>query len=232
MVEEAATLANVEPIADTEPRRLFAQGAESRLWEAQLAGRPAIVKQRFSKQYRHPTLDRKLTAARLKQEVRGMVRARKMGALTPVLYAVDLLDATISMEKVAGSTVKALLHSGSLAGKDLERVLRQIGEAVAVLHDGGMVHGDLTTSNLMVRSRDNALVVLDFGLSTTSAIPEDKGVDLYVLERAFKSAHSADGDGLFEVVLAAYKKKSRQWNSTLNKFSEVRMRGRKRAMIG
>lgn len=125
-----------------------------RLWEAQLAGRPAIVKQRFSKQYRHPTLDRKLTAARLKQvatrmrvhfhdsrralvsftseampvwadmeldgwkqEVRGMVRARKMGALTPVLYAVDLLDATISMEKVAGSTVKALLHSGALAGE-------------------------------------------------------------------------------------------------------------------
>lgn len=49
------------------------------------------------------------------QEVRGMVRARKMGVLTAVLYAVDLHDATISMERVDGSTVKALLHSGGLA---------------------------------------------------------------------------------------------------------------------
>ncbi len=39
-------------------------------------------------------------------------------------------------------------------------------------------------------------MLLDFGLSATSSIPEDKGVDLYVLERAFKSAHSADGDRL------------------------------------
>jgi TP53 regulating kinase and related kinases len=41
---------------------------------------------------------------------------------------------------------------------ELQRVLTQIGEALAVLHDGGLVHGDLTTSNLMVRSRDTALV--------------------------------------------------------------------------
>jgi len=50
------------------------------------------------------------------QEVRGMVRARKLGTLTPVPYAVDLQAASISMERVAGSTVKALLHSGALAG--------------------------------------------------------------------------------------------------------------------
>ena len=37
-------------------------------------------------------------------------------------------------------------------------MLTQIGEALAILHDGGLVHGDLTTSNLMVRSRDTALV--------------------------------------------------------------------------
>ena len=33
-------------------------------------------------------------------------------------------------------------------------------------------------------------VLIDFGLSFNSTIPEDKGVDLYVLERAFTSAHS------------------------------------------
>ena len=44
-------------------------------------------------------------------------------------------------------------------------------------------------------------MLLDFGLSTSSSLPEDKGVDLYVLERAFKSAHSADGDDLVRVFL-------------------------------
>ncbi len=36
-------------------------------------------------------------------------------------------------------------------------------------------------------------VIIDFGLSTTSTVAEDKGVDLYVLERAFISAHSKQG---------------------------------------
>jgi tRNA A-37 threonylcarbamoyl transferase component Bud32 len=45
-----------------------------------------------------------------------MVRARKLGVLTAVLYAVDLQEASISMERVDGSTVKALLHNSTLQG--------------------------------------------------------------------------------------------------------------------
>ena len=37
-------------------------------------------------------------------------------------------------------------------------------------------------------------VLIDFGLSFTSTIPEDKAVDLYVLERALISMHSSCGD--------------------------------------
>ena len=95
---------------------------------------------------------------------------------------------------------------------------------MATLHDGGLVHGDLTTSNMLVRDSDGALVraqattcaacqhhmvlcfqggvlqrvawlqvLIDFGLSSTSTVAEDKGVDLYVLERALISAHSKQG---------------------------------------
>lgn len=35
-----------------------------------------------------------------------------------------------------------------------------------------------------------AQVVIDFGLSMNSTLPEEKGVDLYVMERAMGSAHS------------------------------------------
>lgn len=61
---------------------------------------------------------------------------------------------------------------------------------MAKLHDGGMIHGDLTTSNMIVRKADEALVLIDFGLATIATLPEDKAVDLYVLERAITSAHS------------------------------------------
>ena len=53
-----------------------------------------------------------------------------------------------------------------------------------------MIHGDLTTSNMIVREADEALVLIDFGLATVATLPEDKAVDLYVLERAITSAHS------------------------------------------
>jgi len=74
-------------------------------------------------------------------------------------------------------------------------------------------------------------VVIDFGLAFNSTVPEDKAVDLYVLERAFTSAHS-DKPHLFQEVLEAYRQKTRQWIPTMKKFAEVRMRGRKRSMVG
>lgn len=110
-------------------------------------------------------------------------------------------------------------------------MLGKIGHAVATLHDAGLIHGDLTTSNMLVRRSDSAVVLIDFGLSYNSTIPEDKGVDLYVLERAFTSAHSKQTD-MFDTLMTSYKRHSRQWSSIFNKFAEVRMRGRKRAMVG
>jgi len=220
-----------DPTVDVSTGRLIAQGAEARVYEVQFLGRPTIVKQRFNKKYRHAILDAQLTAARLKQEARVMVKARKLGAWAPVVYCVEHDAATIYMEKVGGRSVKEAILSGDLGDTGLTSLLGQVGEAVAVLHDGGLVHGDLTTSNMLVRESDGALVIIDFGLSYTSSIAEDKAVDLYVLERACTSAHSKAGP-IFEKILAAYKAKSKYWNPTLNKFAEVRMRGRKRSMVG
>ncbi|KAL4445801.1 hypothetical protein ABPG77_009000 [Micractinium sp. CCAP 211/92] len=211
---------------------LHSQGAEGRVWEGRFLGRPAIVKQRFNKKYRHPQLDAKLTVSRLKQEVRSIMRARKLGVHTPVLYLVDHATACIYMERVEGHSLKTLLHKNSLGDTELDALLVEVGRNIARLHDGGLVHGDLTTSNMMLRQADNQLVLIDFGLSYNSTNPEDKGVDLYVLERAFASAHAEAGAAMFDKVLEAYRRASKQWSATLNRFAEVRMRGRKRQMVG
>ncbi|KAK9829315.1 hypothetical protein WJX72_005157 [[Myrmecia] bisecta] len=220
-----------EPIVSTSGCTLIGQGAEARVWEGMYLGQASILKQRFSKKYRHSTLDAKLTVGRLKQEVRSMLRARKVGVLTPVVQHVDHEASTIYMQKVIGRSIKDVLHEGSLEAEGLKLLMAEVGRILAKIHDGGLVHGDLTTSNMMIRTHDGALVLIDFGLSYNSSVPEDKGVDLYVLERAFTSAHSTQGN-LMDMVLESYRHHSSQWSATFNKFAEVRMRGRKRAMLG
>ncbi|EOA24698.1 hypothetical protein CARUB_v10017976mg [Capsella rubella] len=214
---------------------LIKQGAEARVFESTFAGiRRSIVKERFSKKYRHPVLDAKLTLKRLNAEARCMTKARKLGVCTPVLYAVDTLLHSLTLEYIEGVSVKDIFldfGANGIVEQRLDDVATQIGAAIAKLHDGGLVHGDLTTSNMLVRSGTNQLVLIDFGLSVTSTLPEDKAVDLYVLERALLSMHSSCGN-VMDRILTAYRKSSKQWSATFNKLAQVRQRGRKRTMIG
>ncbi|KAL6505149.1 hypothetical protein OROGR_024966 [Orobanche gracilis] len=176
---------------------LIKQGAEARVFESTFIGKRSIIKERFSKKYRHPSLDSKLTLRRLNAEARCMTKARKLGVLTPVLYAVDPLMHALTFEFVEGSAVKDIfldLGSKGIVDEQLDDIATQIGDAIAKLHDGGLIHGDLTTSNMLIRSGISQLVLIDFGLSFTSTLPEDKAVDLYVLERALLSMHSSCGN--------------------------------------
>ncbi|OAY76061.1 EKC/KEOPS complex subunit bud32 [Ananas comosus] len=213
---------------------LLKQGAEARVFESIFVGQKCIIKERFSKKYRHPVLDSKLTTKRLNAEARCMTKARRLGVPTPVLYAVDPLLHTLTFEYVNGPSVKEILLDFGLNGlvhERLDDIATQIGNAIGKLHDGGLIHGDLTTSNMIVKSGTNQLVLIDFGLSFNSTLPEDKAVDLYVLERALLSMHSSCGN-VMDKILSAYRKASMQWSSTMNKLAQVRQRGRKRTMVG
>ena len=207
------------------------------------------------------------------QEARALLKARKLGVLAPLPLHVDTQASVLYMTFVPGLSVKQRLFEVPAAA-ELSALAAEIGRAVARLHDGSVVHGDLTTSNMVVRQADGALVLIDFGLSYTTSLPEDKAVDLYVLERAITSAHS-DLVGLvrrtasllqlllpvsfpvtqFEEILQAYKRASKNSGAILSKYADgaraqsalfrphsprspallfpaVRMRGRKRSMVG
>ncbi len=133
------------------------------------------------------------------------------------------------------------------ANAHLLGLLRRMGAAVGSLHRVGIVHGDLTTSNLMLRTApgtdetgetdgteanlDGDVVLIDFGLASQSSSDEDRAVDLYVLERAFGSTHPRV-EALFGEVLAAYAQAFKQSKPVMRKLEDVRMRGRKRSMLG
>ena len=107
------------------------------------------------------------------------------------LYLVDPPNHRLYMEKIAGSTMKDLLRSvcNGEYPESAHTWAKEIGIVIGKMHDADIVHGDLTTSNIMIREVDNKAILIDFGLSTVSTVLEDKAVDLYVLERAFISTH-------------------------------------------
>ena len=150
-----------------------------------------------------------------------------------------------------------LKDSSKVASVDLLRVLGEaVGRAVGEMHNVDVVHGDLTTSNLLINPQDAGtqmdafgretsekiktetdlpillVTLIDFGLAQVSKMVEDRAVDLYVLERAFLSTHSKHADVLMESVLNGYKTVNSNAKEILIKYEEVRMRGRKRTMVG
>ena len=94
-----------------------------------------------------------------------MTKARKLGVSTPVLYAVDPVSHTLTFEYIEGPSIKDIfLEFGSqgIVEEKMDDIALQIGTTIGKLHDGGVIHGDLTTSNMLWRSDTNQLVFFNF----------------------------------------------------------------------
>ncbi|MFS7926558.1 putative non-specific serine/threonine protein kinase [Helianthus anomalus] len=131
-----------------------------------------------------------------------MTKARRLGVFTPVHYAVDPVTHTLAFEYIGGPTIKDIfLEFGSkgVVDEKMDDIALQVGDTIGNLHDGG--------------------VLIDFGLSFVSTLPEDKVVDLYVLERALLPMHSSCGN-VMDKILEAYRKSSKQWSATFNKLGQ------------
>ena len=61
-------------------------------------------------------------------------------------------------------------------------VPEEIGRTLALLHDAGVVHGDFTTANLMIKEK--CLYVIDFGLSEITESTEGRAIDLLLIKRS------------------------------------------------
>ena len=238
------------------PPILVTQGAEGRLYKTTylLPDIPCALKYRPPKPYRHPTLDQRLTRHRILSEARILARCQKEGVTVPVVYAIDESSGWLMLEWIQGEAVRAKINQwlaekgkGDLGDASQPRdLMRRIGTAVGKLHKSGIIHGDLTTSNMMLRPwpestsnghsesatiLDGEVVIIDFGLASQGIQDEDRAVDLYVLERAFGSTHPR-AEHLFTETLDAYKGAFKQAGVVLKRLEDVRLRGRKRTMVG
>lgn len=208
-----------------------AQGAEAIVQRIVIDGQQLIRKHRFPKKYRHADLDARLTRQRTASEARALCRAHKLGLPVPAPLLVCPERGLLVMQYIAdATTVKEALWKG-LYEPMVRHMAGLMGTLIAKMHQHDMIHGDLTTSNVLVRCDSSVhIYFVDFGLAGQSASVEEKAVDMYVLERAVKATHSADHPDFFEMILSAYLD---SWDEDARaklhgRFEQVRARGRKR----
>lgn len=227
--------------------KLMKQGAEGKIYNGFYLGKPTIMKERFPKSYRHKDLDTQLTKDRIKAEARAILRCKMVGILTPCIYLVDFDRRRIYMEHFVNSiTVKEFLYkvesNSDIDHSILKRLGTLIGTNLGKMHANNIIHGDLTTSNMLLVNKNNEnvfndlnnlnLSLIDFGLAHVESSAEDKGVDLYVLERAMLSTHQVT-DIILPIIISSYKSTNKKgFDEVMRKFEEVRARGRKRTMVG
>lgn len=180
----------VEPDNDNEPhregthigpyrlRRRLGKGGMGTVYEAihEKIGRSVAVKLLSARLSRRASArERFLNEARAGARVRhpGLVQIFDHGALpdgTPYLL----------MELLHGQTVRALLarrDDGRQSLADALRIGRQVADALAAAHAGGIVHRDIKPDNLMLEEEPEAegglrIKVLDFGIAKFLQAPD------------------------------------------------------------
>ncbi len=166
------------------------QGAEAIIYETD----DRIIKKRVAKGYRLPEIDFELRKARTAREARIL---KKAGIPVPKILNIDKKDMIIEMEKIEG--VKLSDHLEKLDYCEISSV---VGKQIAMLHRKNIIHGDLTTSNMIYS--EGVVYFIDFGLSFTSTKAEDKAVDLHLLKQALDSRHNTICEDCLEAVKKAY----------------------------
>lgn len=205
--------------------KLLRRGAEADLYLGEWYGMRVVVKRRVPKRYRNPNLDSRIRRSRTAREAQLIHDAKMAGVPTPLVYAVDMNDTTIIMEYVEGGRVKEVLEA--MAPEERRRLCRRLGALIGRLHRAGVIHGDLTTSN-MILAGDGRVFFVDFGLGMRSGELEDRGVDLLLLRRALQSTHHRHARRCFHAVVEGYSEAmgAEAAREVLGKVEEIGRRGR------
>jgi len=154
-----------------------------------------------------------------------MHEAKKACVPTPTIYLVDAKNATIVMEYIEGEQVKRLL--AKVSDDERQNLCRKMGELIGKLHKNGIVHGDLTTSN-MIQTSEGKIFFVDFGLGEKTKELEARGVDLHLMKRALQSTHFQFAEKCFNAVIEGYASVlgAEEVKNVLDKIREIERRGR------
>ena len=226
-------------------QKIIQQGAEAKI----ILNKNLIIKDRIKKSYRIAKLDEKIRKRRTKAEKKLMLKASKIISV-PVPKESKEFD-KLKMPFVDGKKLSEHLDSFPLAKQ--KRILREIGEETGKLHKADIIHGDLTTSNMILvenikdkktvnkKRGDNRKVVagevvdksklviyfIDFGLGYFNGKYEDKAVDIHLLKQALEAKHFKNWEILFKEFKKGYFSiNKKEAEKVFNQLIKVEKRGR------
>ena len=192
--------------------KIIAQGAEAILYKEN----DYLIKERIKKSYRIDEIDFKLRKYRTRSEAKLLSKVEN----SPKVFDVDEKEMKIKMEFIDGKLIKNILDNLHSDKRNL--LLREIGGKIAKMHDNDIIHGDLTTSNMILKEK---VYFIDFGLGFSSNRIEDKAVDLHLLKQALESKHYKHFEESFNEVLEGYKL-SKNFKEIIQRLEKVEKRGR------
>lgn len=199
---------------------MIKKGAEAEIYLSTWMGRKVVIKRRIRKGYRIKEIDEKIRKYRTKHEALIMAAARKAGVAVPIIYEINNAEMEIVMEYIEGERLKNVIDE--MEEEEKKRICYEIGKNVAMLHKNGIVHGDITTSNLILRNKK--LHFIDFGLGMKSGENEARGIDLHLLMESLNAAHT--DKRLFKWVMEGYKDNFEDAEDVERKIGEIIRRGR------
>ena len=192
--------------------KVISRGAEAEI----VLSNGVVIKRRLRKRYRIEELDKKIIKIRTRREARIMKKVSKL-IPAPRILEVDEKEGIIKMEFINGKPLRDLIEGN----KNVNGILRKIGESIAKLHANNIIHGDLTTSNIVIMS--DVPYFIDFSFSEITNSLEKKGVDLHLFKTSLK-AHAKGS--LFNYFLQEYKKSYKLADAVIEKMHEIGKRGR------
>ena len=199
-------------------------GAESTIFQIEQWGRDFVLKWRQPKPYLLDEIDRLLRMTRTSKECKMLNFVRIAGVPTPSVYSVDLSRHTILMDFIPGKQLKQLVTE--VSREELQNLSKSFGRLIALLHNKNVVHGDPTTSNVIV-DPTSKLWMVDFGLAEWNATEEMKGVDLHLIRRTFETTHWDIQDIMLESTLEGYTNSLvESADGIIARMEEIRERGR------
>jgi len=179
-----------------------------------------LIKRRIKKAYRIYKIDEKIRKLRTRSEAKLIEKVSKI-IKTPVIKKVDEKNKEIFLDFIEGKKISEKLEEFSL--KKQKEICKKIGETTARIHDRNIIHGDLTTSNMILKN--NEIYFIDFGLGFISNKIEDKAVDLHLLRQALEAKHFNNWRELFEEVCKGYEV-SKNSKAVIERLKSVEKRGR------
>ncbi|MCF7798355.1 Kae1-associated serine/threonine protein kinase [Candidatus Woesearchaeota archaeon] len=199
---------------------IISQGAEATLTLVD----DKVYKERTPKSYRLSQVDDALRLSRTNRERKVLIKAKELGLRVPEVFPSDK-KFTLVLEYIKGGRLKDWLNGDGKENLSCAEIyLKQVGIWLATLHNNDILHGDLTTSNVLL-SKQGELVLIDFGLSFFSKKIEDKAVDLHLFEQGLRSTHYKHAETFFHFFLTGYGA-STTYTAVFDRLEIVRARGK------